>query len=216
MPNSKTKALLFLGTSSLLFLTGCQNELSTLSGHSEDISNLSNETITEINNITETEGNLQAAYETTFQEDEDLSSFSDESSPVFENIQMRKDSIENVQSHTSDLEDISTSLADFEPEEIDPNLVSSWSDSLQTSVDTLNSYTDTYTTSLDEQTSYFQSLGTEEANYETLANGVENIQATDQTINDLLAELDQSFSQLKEENSNIQNTVQDLTAEGEE
>lgn len=215
MSNSKSKALLFLGTSSLLFLTGCQNELSALSNHSENVSSLSNETVAEVNTITEIESNLQEAYERTFEEDEDLSSFSDESSPVFENIQTRRDSIENVQSHTSDLEKISTSLADFEAEEVDPNQVAAWSDSLQTSIDTLNSYTDTYASSLDEQTSYFQSLGTEEANNEILVSGIESIQATDQTINDLLAELEESFSQLQEETSNIQSTVQGLAEEGE-
>lgn len=216
MSNSKSKILLFLGTSSLLFLSGCQNELGTLSDHSENVSTLSDETVTEINNITTSESNLQELYETTFEEDEDLSSFQDESSPVFENIGNRRASIENIQARTEELGEISSSLESYEPEEVDPNQVEAWSASLQDSIDTLSSYTDTYTNSLEEQVSYFQSLGSEEANYETLVEGIESIQSTDQNIKDVLESLDQALSQLNEENSNIQSTVQALSEEGEE
>ncbi|MGE7367125.1 YkyA family protein, partial [Desemzia incerta] len=70
-------------------------------------------------------------------------------------------------------------------------------DNLKTVKSTLDQFIEQYNGSLEEQEKYFQSLTAEDATYQTLESGIEQINGSHAGTNDLLIQLDDQLVQLQ-------------------
>ncbi|MDZ7835909.1 MAG: hypothetical protein U5K84_11885 [Alkalibacterium sp.] len=86
---NKKWAMLSLAAMPLL-LAGCDSEnLDTMQEATDGIEQVSTEAVENLNQLFETEAQLQEQFTETLETDEDLATLSDGSSPVFENIDAR-------------------------------------------------------------------------------------------------------------------------------
>ncbi len=182
-----------------LFLTACgNNDVAEALDSTTSVKTQEEQIVGDLNSITEQEKNLQGTFENTLTEDKTLSTFTDGTSAVFENVDARSASLSELKEATTAIKEeqilLDKKTSDKLPqEELDP---------LTTAIETLTASLDEYITHYEsvlvDQETYFKELGKEEATYETLATGMETINKQDAKTKELLLQLDQQLVEVQD------------------
>lgn len=194
-----------------LTLVGCASTVENIINATENIDTFTSEITTEFNSIKDLESEVQASFEDSLQNDAELESFANESAPVFENIDLRQESLDAIKASTEDLEKVQKNLADFDDDQFDGETINDMITNLNSTLQVLNSYNENYQTYLDTQKEYFNALGQDDPTYETFIEGIEQMGDLDQQLieieNDLnnqLADLQASAKQARDKAIELQ------------
>lgn len=192
-----TISLVGLGT----IFAGCATSAAEAMDVTTEIETTEKTIVEQLNTIASGESSLQGEFETTLAEDDDLSSLSDGSAPLFENIETRQTSITSLQEATDELKAHSEELSSIDDSELPQEELTALSDNVTTLTSSLDQFINQYGESLEQQEKYFQSLATEEATYETLETGMEQANENHAANNGLLTEIDSILAQLQSSHS---------------
>lgn len=199
-----------VSASTLLLVGGCSNRAEEALTTTESIDTHKNELVTELNAISETEAELQPAFETTLAEDDELSTLSDGSSEVFTNIEARRESLQAVEEKATSLSEDHTALTEGENADLPEAELNALVESLEQTTSSLDEYTSHYASTLDTQTQFFESLAGEDASYETMSEGIESISSEDETTKQYLLDLDEQLSSLEESNNALMSSLNEI------
>lgn len=189
----------FLGLGAVL--AGCDTGVADAMDITEQLETTEKTIVDQLNTITSQEANLQKEFESTLAEDEELSTLADGSAPIFENISTRQTSLESLQVATDELKTHAEDLTALEDGELPQEDITSLSDDMSTLTSSLDAFINQYSESLEQQEDYFTSLSAEDATYETLSSGMEQINTDHSNNNELLTELDSHLVQLQSSRS---------------
>lgn len=208
---TKKKLTITLSLASALVLSACSNQLSSAQKSAENIQAKTDEMITEFDAIAANEAELQGQFESTLAEDAELATFADESSPVFENITNRKESVDTLGQLNEDLQSDVERLSGLDEAELPSNEIQVVTDSANQLISQLESYIESYDQALTSQSDYFKSLANEDANYETFASGMQEINEQDQNITELATEIEASMADVKSANQALVDSLNSLS-----
>ena len=188
-------AVSFLGLSAVL--TGCDTGVAQAVDVTTEIETVENTVIEKLNAIAAQESTLQAEFETTLAEDEELATLKDGSATVFENIETRQTDLDSLKEAAESLKTQTDELTTLDSEELPSEEISTVTDDLTTLNESLDQFIEQYGTSLTEQESYFQALVEEDATYETLQSGIDQLNEQHTATNELFIQLDSNLAQLQ-------------------
>lgn len=198
----------FLGLSTIL--TGCDTGVAQAVDVTSEIETVENTIIEKLNAIASKEATLQAEFETTLAEDQELSTFKDESATVFENIETRQTDLDSLTEAAENLKGQTDELTSLESEELPSEEITTVTDDLTTLNGSLDQFVEQYGASLTEQESYFKSLVEEDATYETLQSGIEQLNEQHTATNELMIQLDSNLAQLQTSRSAATTALESL------
>lgn len=201
-------AVSFLGLSTIL--TGCDTGVAQAVDVTSEIETVENTIIEKLNAIASKEATLQAEFETTLAEDEELSTLKDESATVFENIETRQTDLDSLTEAAENLKGQTDELTSLESEELPSEEITTVTDDLTTLNGSLDQFVEQYGASLTEQESYFKSLVEEDATYETLQSGIEQLNEQHTATNELMIQLDSNLAQLQTSRSAATTALESL------
>lgn len=201
-------AVSFLGLSTIL--TGCDTGVAQAVDVTSEIETVENTIIEKLNAIASKEATLQAEFETTLAEDEELSTLKDESATVFENIETRQTDLDSLTEAAENLKGQTDELTSLESEELPSEEITTVTDNLTTLNGSLDQFVEQYGASLTEQESYFKSLVEEDATYETLQSGIEQLNEQHTATNELMIQLDSNLAQLQTSRSAATTALESL------
>lgn len=200
-----------------LFLAGCTSDgIEEALETTQAIEVQEQEMISELNAISEEESTLQATFSADLDENDILDHFADGSAAVFENIENRSRSLSAISETNEQLRDYQTELetnegsAVAQEEEILALIESS--NTLSSAIDT---YIEHYETVLQDQKDYFQSLGADDANYETLSEGITVLNEQYSQTTELLQTLDTHLVDLQKVRELADETLNTLNGSNE-
>lgn len=204
-------------TSSTLLLGACTSySLDSIESSAQELDEDVSALVDELNTVFDAESNLHQTFEEDIQADPDLGHFADESAGVFENIEARRSSLSTIEELTGNLSDHAEYLAGYDGEELSAEETNALADQLAQLTEQLTSYIDHYTTSLDQQNDFFTSLGSDDADAETLVNGIESVNEEHSTLVDASLEINQELGDLMTNLDEFQQAVsQAQSSEGE-
>ncbi|GEK90673.1 YkyA family protein [Alkalibacterium kapii] len=212
---NKRWALLSL-TAIPLFLAGCDSEnLEGMQEATNEIERISDETVTELNKLSETETDLQAQFSETLETDEELKTLKDESSPVFENITAREDLLNDLQSVQEDFQAQQDILTSYEGELLDPSEIKELNDAVDTFESDLVNYTESYKDSLASEREFFAEISNDDATYEDFVNGIKSLNEERESLSDPLMTLDEDLVTMDERLSTLQSSIETELTENE-
>lgn len=206
----RNKALYYpLLVGATLALAGCANEVDTMSTAVEETTTVTDQVVSNLNEIIEHESNLQSQFEQTLNEDAELATLGDGSATVYENIDSRETLLGDLESSNTEFDAIIEEVNGIEPEQFTTEEVESLYSSVDATSTSLESYISSYQTFLDNQRSYFESLGADDANYETFQTGIDSVQEEDAQIQELVSQLNSNLTQV---NETVQTLSEKITA----
>lgn len=208
---TKKKLTITLSLASALVLSACSNQLNSAQKSAENIQTKTDEMITEFDAIAANEAELQGQFESTLAEDAELATFADESSPVFENITNRKESVDTLGQLNEDLQSDVERLSGLDEAELPANEIQAVTDSTNQLISQLETYVESYDQALTSQSDYFKSLASEDANYETFSSGMQEINEQDQSITELATEIESSMADVKSANQALVDSLNSLS-----
>lgn len=212
------KPYILIGMSiATLLLAACNREsIEDIETSVNEVESLHGQAISEVNGLYEDESNLQNVFNETLKTDETLSSLSDGSSAVFENIEIREgrlNTIEEIEDQIKEHADVFTS---YEGEMISTDELESVVLEMENFVFSLESFRQQYGETLTTQEKYFGTIATEGATTDTFLDGMEEINVEREGMQDILIDLDNRFVDLEEVISSFQSTIEDALDESEE
>lgn len=201
---------LILATSGL-FLAACSNGAAELQEDVESVSQIKEELVVSLNEIQSKEASMQEEFDASLVSDEDLVSFKDGSAQLFSNIDSRSEQLASIQKLLKDLEKETSRLNKQDDEELPLTAVQTLSQTVTDIQTTLTDYVETYDNQLAEEKTTFESFGSDDADFNTLYNGIDRLNATShanlekiQPLVDLLASFDSQFEELMAELTALQ------------
>lgn len=192
-------AIGFVGLGSIL--VGCDTSAADAMDITEQLETTEKTIVDQLNTITSQEANLQSEFETTLAEDEELTTLADGSAPVFENIATRNTSLESLQVATDELKTHAEDLTALESGDLPQEEITNLSEDMSALTTSLDDFIAQYGDSLEQQETYFTSLTAEDATYETLSSGIEQVNTNHSADNELLTALDNNLVQLQSSRS---------------
>ncbi|UJF14754.1 YkyA family protein [Jeotgalibaca sp. MA1X17-3] len=188
-----------------ILLAGCTNQIQNVQKEVDLVSSEKEEIVVSLNTIQNKEMEIQGDFDESLLTDAELKNFQDESALVFENVESRE---EEVQKLKKVLEEVQTDVEDlnaFEEESLPLEQISSLTQTIEEINKIMDAYISTYENQLSEEKVVFQSLGEEEADFDTLYNGVDSLnEMSDQNLEslrplaDLFNQFDEQVNQLSE------------------
>src|SRR5699024_10012185 len=139
-------------------LAGCNGPVSQAMAVTESVGTVGEELVAELNDMAVAEQELQAAFEKTMEEDEELESMADGSSSVFDNVEERREALEQVEEYHAQLEEDYLDMAEHDMDELPDKEVEALENSLEEVTQLLSEYTSHYEDALSEQEQFFESL----------------------------------------------------------
>lgn len=205
------KKLVFASVSTLaLFLTGCDDgeNLEDMQEATEEIDRIKTETIEDLNDLSGAEAELQTHFSDTLESDDDLSTLSDGSSPVFENIEARENVLASIEEKEAELEEHQSTLADYEGEQLDQSEVDQVVADIDAFTEHLADYRSHYEASLSTQSEYFNSISAEDATYDEFVEGIETINDEQAELRNHLLEMDEFISDFSSNLEQLQSSIE--------
>lgn len=212
----KKWALLTMSSLSL-FMVACDDSenLEEMQEAASEIDRIKNESVDVLNQLVDTENQLQDQFNETMETDEDLTTFGDGSSAVFENIEARETILSQLDEKESEMEAHQELLATYEGELLNQEEIDQVISSVDDFTEHLSLYTDVYASTLDSQSAYFTSLANEETEYEDFVEGIETLNEERDSLREQLADLDGMIVELDDNLTQLQSTIDDLLTEEE-
>lgn len=182
-----------------LFLTACgNNDVAEALDSTTAIKSHEDQIVGDLNAITEQEKNLQESFENTLAEDESLSTFTDGTSAVFENVDTRSNSLSELKEATTAIKEEQVLLDKKTSDKLPQKELDQLTTTIETLTASLDEYITHYESVLADQETYFTDLGKEEATYETLTTGMESINTQDAKTKELLLQLDKQLVEVQD------------------
>lgn len=178
-------------------LAGCATGFAQAEDVTAQIETDESTIIEKVNAITSKESSVQTEFEKTLAEDEELSSLKDGSATIFENMDTRQTDLDSLKEASDNLKSHLDELKAIDTEELPKEELTAVTDNLTAVKGTLDQFIEQYNGSLEEQEKYFQSLTAEDATYQTLESGMQQINETHTSTNELLIQLDDQLMQLQ-------------------
>lgn len=193
-----------------LVLAGCSNEVENAQETVSQMAAAKEAIIVSLNAIQQKEAEMQSQFDEALNADEELVSFKNGTASVFENIKLRQEEIttleEDFQDFKNELEDLNT--LDFE------NIPLKEIQALQATsndiVTHIEAYLPSYKEQLQEEVLIFESLGEDEAHFDTLYSGVAQLNQLSETN---LTKLEPLIDQAKAFDSNSEKVSAALLTE---
>lgn len=180
----------------LLVLSGCSSEANRIMDSAQTTKEYATETSNHFNAIKDSESQLQALFEESLEQDEELTNFANKEVPVFDNIDQRQDSLNELEDATQRLNRIKNKWSRTQQETIDEAVYQDMIADIDSAVTGLSTYIEAYNEYLDQQEDYFVSIGDEEANYESFAQGIASLEDLDQQLYEIEIQLNPKLSDL--------------------
>ncbi|WP_034550144.1 YkyA family protein [Carnobacterium funditum] len=194
------------------FLTGCANDgIVEALKSTETIEPIQQTIVSEINAVTKQEKGLQETFELALSKEQKTNPFTDENSAVFKNIEERKNSVKTINESTTKLNTTQKSLVENDGDKLPEDTMNSLTDSMKELSTSLNEYTKQYSKNLVEEEKYFKSLGTKEATYQTLTDGMTTVNELDTSNKEQLKKLNKQFNQLNKYRTEAEKTLNSLS-----
>lgn len=201
---------------SAFFLASCDGEnLEGMQTAVNEIDQIQEEIITDLNELTNEEANLQDMFTEALSSDEDLSSFADGSASVFQNIEMRRERLESLRSLDEQFEDQEETLASYEGESLSGEELDGLNSQIDAFSSQLQAFTDTYDSALTSQEDYFTSIGSEDASYDTFSEGINTINEEQSSIQEELIGLDETLETVETQVTEVQSMIDTALSEKE-
>lgn len=185
----------FILSASALIISGCSS--TSVDAAASELNTQQEELTTHLNELFESESNLQTTFEDSLANDPELTTFSDGSASVFENIEQRSDLLNTIEDLNSDMRSNVENLAEYEGENLDNESVQSIGESYLALNDNITEYTEAYSTALESQESYFDMIGSEEATYQEFTDGINTVNEEQQTLQDTAQTIDDQLVELQ-------------------
>ncbi len=192
-------------------LMACASAVENVLNASENVDSFTSEIVNQFNGMKDLEAEVQTSFEDALANDPELESFKNEKASVFENVDLRQESLDAIKVNTEDLAKIQKNLNNIKDKQVDSESVNQLLSDLDSTLNVLNSYTENYQTYLDTQKEYFKSLGQEDASYENFVSGIDQMKEQDQqlieienNLNNQLATLQESAKKAKDKATEIQ------------
>lgn len=212
----KKWALLAMSSLSLVMVACDDSEnLEEMQEAATELDRIKNETVEELNQLVETESQLQEQFTETMETDEDLTTFGDGSASVFENIETRRSVLSELEGKEEEMTAHQEVLATYEGELLDQTEIDAVISSTDAFADHLTLYTDAYATTLDSQSEYFAFLSTDEATYEEFVEGIETLNEERLELRTELAELDEVIVEMDDSIAQLQSSIDEQLTEEE-
>lgn len=211
----RTYALAGLGLSALV-LASCDSENNEeVQSAVNEVDQIHDELITNFNTLTEEETALQSAFDETMNSDQELTTLSDGSAQVFQNISSRREILNSISSLDEQFAAQEEIITAYEGETLSAQEL----DGLVSQIDTLSSQIDgfieDYTPTLTAQEDYFTSLGREEATYETFTDGITELNEQTSSLQERWMSVDEALASLDTSISETQSMIESALSENE-
>lgn len=195
-----------------LFLSGCANDgVADAMESIQTVDSIEQTLVSELNAVTAKEKGLQESFESALAEGKKNTSFTDEKSAIYKNIEERKSSVETIKESTDELKATQKTMNENDGEKVPSKEIDPLIGSMKELRASLDDYTKQYDKSLAEEEKYFKSLGTEEATYETLTDGMKVVNELDISNKEQLKKISEQFKQLNEYQKEAEKTLKALT-----
>lgn len=199
-----------------LVLAGCDSEnLDDVQEATNEIERITDEAVQDINQLAETEGQMQDQFSETLETDEDLATLRDESAPVFENITQREEILTGLEGIEDDLETQQQVLATYEGELLDPEEIEQVDTAVDDFESSLSTYITAYYDSITSERAFFTSIAEEDASYEDFADGIESINDERESLREPLMDLDETLVELDQYLGTLQTSIEEQLSEEE-
>lgn len=205
------KKLIFASVSTLaVFLTACDDgeNLDSMQEATEELDRLKSETVDELNELTGMEAELQTHFSDTLEADDDLSTLSDGSSPVFENIEAREAALSSIEEKEAEMEEHQATLEDYEGEQLDQSEVDQVIADVDDFTSHLAEFRNHYETALSSQSDYFNSISAEDATYDEFVEGIEAVNEEQAEIREHLLDIDAFISEFSSNLEQLQSSIE--------
>lgn len=195
-----------------LFLSGCANDgVADAMESIQTIDSIEQTLVSELNTVTSKEKGLQESFESALAEGKKNTSFTDGKSAIYKNIEERKNSVKTIKESTDELKTTQKTMNENDGEKVPNKEIDPLIGSMKELRASLDDYTKQYDKSLAEEEKYFKSLGTEEATYETLTDGMKVVNELDTSNKEQLKKINEQFKQLNEYQKEAEKTLEALT-----
>lgn len=205
------KKISWLLLASTLFLTACSSEAESVQSEVQSAYATKEELVVSLNEIQTKEAQIQADFDEAIAADEELVNFKDGSASVFANIESREEALESVQSAVTSLQEEAEKLQGFEGETLPIEAIHAFAATINEINSIVTDYAASYEEQLEQEKQIFESFGSEEADFDTLYDGVETLNGTSdanlsqiQPLIDLLAAFDTQETELVSELTALQ------------
>ncbi|SEK39323.1 Putative cell-wall binding lipoprotein [Carnobacterium iners] len=194
------------------FLSGCTTDgIADATRSTKEIEPIEQALITELNTVTKQEKGLQETVEFALSKNKEEKPFTDKNSTLFKNIDERKNSLKAIKVSVNELDLKQKSLVENDGTKLPEKEIDSLTTSMKEISTSLDDYTKNYEQNLAEEEKYFQSLGTKEATYQTLIDGIAAINEQDSTNKEQLKKLNEQFNQLRTHRKEAQEQLSSLS-----
>lgn len=200
-----------------LFLASCDDgeNVEGMQEATEELDRLKTETVDELNQLYDLEANVQSEFSETLETDGELATLSDGSSPVFENIESRRNVLDSIEEKESEMETHQDTLDSYEGERLDQNEIDEVSSGIDTFIEHLSQYRNHYLETLSSQEDYFTSIAGDDATYEDFTDGIQTINEERDELREHLLEIDAFLVELSSSLDQLSSTIEDELAEEE-
>lgn len=193
---------------SALVLSACTNEVEQAKVVVDSASKASTDVVEQINQLTELETHLQEQFVTVFEQDEDLSSLTDETADLFKNINDRDSLLASVSDQQVTLTNLAKDVNKITINSLPEEQITEMKTSLESVASSLDKFNTIYKESLNDQEEFFKSLGQKEASFQTLTDGIKEVQEKDKEVLDMRRTLNNELLTLSHSTQDLKATIE--------
>lgn len=193
---------------SALVLSACTNEVEQAKVVVDSASKASTDVVEQINQLTELETHLQEQFVTVFEQDEDLSSLTDETADLFKNINDRDSLLASVSDQQVTLTNLAKDVNKITINALPEEQITEMKTSLESVASSLDKFNTIYKESLNDQEEFFKSLGQKEASFQTLTDGIKEVQEKDKEVLDMRRTLNDELLTLSHSTQDLKATIE--------
>lgn len=193
---------------SALVLSACTNEVEQAKVVVDSASKASTDVVEQINQLTELETHLQEQFVTVFEQDEDLSSLTDETADLFKNINDRDSLLASVSDQQVTLTNLAKDVNKITINSLPEEQITEMKTSLESVASSLEKFNTIYKESLNDQEEFFKSLGQKEASFQTLTDGIKEVQEKDKEVLDMRRTLNNELLTLSHSTQDLKATIE--------
>lgn len=193
---------------SALVLSACTNEVEQAKVVVDSASKASTDVVEQINQLTELETHLQEQFVTVFEQDEDLSSLTDETADLFKNINDRDSLLASVSDQQVTLTNLAKDVNKITINTLPEEQITEMKTSLESVASSLEKFNTIYKESLNDQEEFFKSLGQKEASFQTLTDGIKEVQEKDKEVLDMRRTLNNELLTLSHSTQDLKATIE--------
>lgn len=153
-------------------LTGCSDEAEKAQTSTDELAVSKEAVVVSLNAIQQNESAMQKQFDEALVADEELANFKDGTAPIFENIATRQEEVAKIEENIEKMKGHVKELAELEHESIPSEEIDNVTRTAQSFISAVEAFLPAYENQLQEEEKTFTSFGTEEANFNTLYDGV--------------------------------------------